>query len=319
MSRIRKNYDSSFRARFRRYILGESEIPEVDYMPMYEKQIAEEKAEDERATEHYLMPPEVDPMEDAKRYAEISGMRWFRRLYGIMALLLCVAISGLLIYNVAFMPEFGSADTAMNNEVTERYIEKGREETGVVNTVTGVILQYRGFDTFGETHVLFLATIAVMILLKRRKDEEPVRMDGENPGGDRILRTMAHFMVPLIFLFGLYILVNGHLSPGGGFSGGAVLGAGLILYSASFGFTATARFFNERIYDIVKVGSLALYSLLIIYYLFTGANGIDSIVPLGKAGAIISSGLILPINILVGFEVACTMYAFFALFRKGGL
>ncbi len=319
MSRIRKDYDISFRARFRRYIMGETELPEVDYMPEFQKQIAEEKAEDERATEHYLMPPAVDPMEDAKRYAEFSGMRWFRRLYAVMALVLCVGICGILIYNVAFMPEFGSADTAMNNEVTERYIEKGQEETGVVNTVTGVILQYRGFDTFGETHVLFLATIAVMILLKKRKDEEPVRMDGENPGGDRILRTMAQFMVPIIFLFGLYVLVNGHLSPGGGFSGGAIIGAGLILYSASFGFTATARFFNERIYDIVKVGSLVIYSLLIIYYLFTGANGIASVVPLGKAGAILSSGLILPINILVGFEVACTMYAFFALFRKGGL
>ncbi|MBO4280613.1 MAG: hypothetical protein J5872_02040 [Lachnospiraceae bacterium] len=319
MSRIRKDYDTSFRARFRRYIMGETELPEVDYMPEFQKQIAEEKAEDERATEHYLMPPVVDPMEDAKRYAEFSGMRWFRRLYAVMALVLCVGICGILIYNVAFMPEFGSADTAMNNEVTERYIEKGQEETGVVNTVTGVILQYRGFDTFGETHVLFLATIAVMILLKKRKDEEPVRMDGENPGGDRILRTMAQFMVPIIFLFGLYVLVNGHLSPGGGFSGGAIIGAGLILYSASFGFTATARFFNERIYDIVKVGSLVIYSLLIIYYLFTGANGIASVVPLGKAGTILSSGLILPINILVGFEVACTMYAFFALFRKGGL
>lgn len=319
MSRIRKDYDKSLHARFLRYITGEDEPEAPDYMPLFEKQIAEEKKEDEKATEHYLVPPLQDPKEDAIRYAEFSGMKWFRRLYRIMAVILCVAICGVLIYNVAYMPKFGAADSPTNNEVAERYLEKGAEETGVVNMVTGLILQYRGFDTFGETHVLFIGTIAVMILLKKKKEDMKSEAEGEQVGGDLILRTIARFLVPLIFLFGIYVLLNGHLSPGGGFSGGAVIGAGLILYSASFGFTATARFFNEKIYDMVKVGSLALYSVLIIYYLFTGANGIASIVPLGKWGNIISSGLILPINILVGFEVACTMYAFYALFRKGGL
>ena len=169
MSRIRKNYDRSFRARFLRYISGETELPEKDYMPDFEKQIEAEREEDEKATEHYLVPPIVDPMEDAKRYAEFSGMKWFRRLYTVMAVLLCVSISTVLIFNVIFMPSFGSADTPMNNEVSQRYLEKAAEETGTVNSVTGLILQYRGFDTFGETHVLFIATIAVMILLKRKR------------------------------------------------------------------------------------------------------------------------------------------------------
>ena len=319
MSRIRKDYDNSLHARFLRYITGESEPETPDYMPLFEKQIASEKEKDEKATEHYLVPPIRDPKEDAIRYAEFSGMKWFRRLYKVMAVLLCIAICGMLIYNVAFMPKFGDVNAPTNNEVAERYLSKGAEETGVVNMVTGLILQYRGFDTFGETHVLFIGTIAVMILLKKKKEEMKPEAEGEQVGGDLILRTIARFLVPLIFLFGIYVLLNGHLSPGGGFSGGAVIGAGLILYSAAFGFTATARFFDEKIYDMVKVGSLALYSILIIYYLFTGANGIASVVPLGKLGNIISSGLILPINILVGFEVACTMYAFYALFRKGGL
>ena len=170
MSRIRNNYENSFRARFLRYIMGEDELPEKNYMSDFRKQIDIEKEEDEKATEHYLVPPLEDPMSDAKRYAEMSGLRWFRRLYSVMAVLLCIAISALLIYNVTFMPRFGASDSPMNNEVTERYLEKAGEETGTVNVVTGLILQYRGFDTFGETHVLFIATIAVMILLKMKKD-----------------------------------------------------------------------------------------------------------------------------------------------------
>ena len=55
------------------------------------------------------------------------------------------------------------------------------------------------------------------------------------------------------------------------------------------------------------------------YYFYMGAHGLDNHIPLGTPGNIISSGLILFINIFVGTEVACTMYAFYALFRKGGL
>ena len=88
---------------------------------------------------------------------------------------------------------------------------------------------------------------------------------------------------------------------------------------SAFGFQKTQRFFNEKTYKIVKVSALTLYGILMIYYFYTGANGIDNHIPLGNPGSILSSGMILPINIFVGSEVACTMYAFYALFRRGGL
>ena len=87
----------------------------------------------------------------------------------------------------------------------------------------------------------------------------------------------------------------------------------------TFGFHKTQRFFNEKTYDAVKVGALSLYSITMIYYFYTGANEIQNRIPLGTPGDILSSGMILPINIFVGLEVACTMYAFFALFRRGGM
>lgn len=321
MSKIRKNYNNSFSYRFWRFMDGESaEKPEEDYAARVEA--SEEETTDGHG--HFMVIKDRDPHEDAKRFAEMSGFRWFRKIYQVLAGVLGVLIVTLLIYNVASMPTFGSEDTAMNNEVMDRYLEEGQEETGSVNLVTGMILQYRAFDTFGETNVLFIATCTVMILLMLKRDDkgnDELQMDTDRtyePKKDIILQTVARVVVPLIFLFGFYILLNGHLSPGGGFSGGAIMGAGLILHSAAFGFGRTQRFFNEHVYEIVKVGSLCLYALIITYYLFTGANGIASIVPLGIPGNIISAGLILPINILVGLEVACTMYAFYAYFRKGG-
>ena len=134
-----------------------------------------------------------------------------------------------------------------------------------------------------------------------------------------ILKVVAGLLVPIVFLFGIYIILNGHLSPGGGFSGGAVLGSGLILYLNAFGFQKMEKIFNEKIYRRVTLSALTFYCLAKSYSFFTGANHLESGIPLGTPGAILSSGLILPLNICVGLVVACTMYAFYALFRKGGM
>ena len=170
--------------------------------------------------------------------------------------------------------------------------------------------------------MLFIAATCVIILL--RKDEREIENARETdwkyePKPDEILQKITLLLVPIIFLYGFYIILNGHLSPGGGFSGGAVIGAGLILYVTTFGFHKTQRFFGEKTYEAVKVGALTLYSILMIGYFYTGANQMRSLIPKGTPGDILSSGMILPINLFVGLEVACTMYAFFALFRRGGM
>ena len=126
-------------------------------------------------------------------------------------------------------------------------------------------------------------------------------------------------LVPPIIIFGIYVVLNGHLSPGGGFSGGAIIGAALILYLNAFGFKKTERFFTMKTFKGVTFAALSFYALSKSYSFFTGANHLESHIPLGTPGNILSSGLILPLNICVGLVVACTMYGFYALFRKGDL
>ena len=214
-------------------------------------------------------------------------------------------------------------------------------------------MDYRAFDTFGESCVLFIASCCVLVLLRidqgrdvagtvqdrnnaktdKHRDiavkdphslENLKRLEAANdrlyePKNDVILQKCSCVLVPLIFVFGVYIVLNGHLSPGGGFSGGAVLGSGLILYLNAFGFQKMEKIFNEKIYRRVTLSALTFYCLAKSYSFFTGANHLESGIPLGTPGAILSSGLILPLNICVGLVVACTMYAFYALFRKGGM
>ena len=97
-----------------------------------------------------------------------------------------------------------------------------------------------------------------------------------------------------------------------------IIGAGLILYLTAFGFQATGRFINETVVRILTVSALTFYCFAKSYSFYTGANHLPSVITTGTPGAILSAGLIVYLNICVGIVVACTMYSFYALFRKGG-
>jgi len=256
------------------------------------------------------------------------GLKKFELIYKIASVIFCSILIGLLLLTVSYLPPVGTADRPVNNEVAQRYIEKGLEETGAVNIVSGMILDYRAFDTLGESHVLFTATVTVLILLrldrkKKENGESTVDMAELNdqiyePQNDAILQAAAFILVPIIIIFGIYVILNGHLGPGGGFSGGAIIGAGLILHLNAFGFQKTGRFFTEKTYKWISFSALSFYCVAKSYSFFTGANHLENVIPKGTPGAILSSGLILPLNIAVGLVVASTMYAFFVMFRKGG-
>lgn len=265
---------------------------------------------------------EEEPDEVTKEILAKRFVRGFEKYYKLMAVVLGGAIIAALLVTVSYLPKFGDADNPYNNEVSERYLEKGLEETGAVNAVTGMILDYRAFDTFGESCVLFIAAACVLILLREdQKDAEEKALADEKyePRSDAILQASAKVLFPSIMMFGIYILLNGHLSPGGGFSGGAIMGAGLILHVNAFGYKKTRKFFNEKTYKRITVGALSFYCIAKSYSFYTGANHLESKIPLGTAGNLLSSGLILPLNICVGLVVACTMYAFYTLFKKGGM
>ena len=245
---------------------------------------------------------------------------WYRSA----SVIVCMLVIGLLMAVVAKMPRFGGADTLVDSEVSAFYVEHTMEETGAVNIVTGIILDYRGFDTLGESHVLFIAVCAVLLMLsiKGEKDEKERLLEAAHeqyfePRHDVILQSAARILTPLIFVFGLYIIFNGHLSPGGGFSGGAVLGAGLILYQNAFGYEKIERFFTYKTFRVVSVICLISYSCMKGYHFFTGANQLENGISAGHIGHIFSAGLLLPLNFVVGGVVACTMYALYTMFRRG--
>jgi len=264
----------------------------------------------ERRSPRFSRPSDED-RENWQRHHLKKFFNW----YPIAAVAICVTLIGVLMAAALEMPTFGQIDNPINNEVSEHYLEYGQEETGSSNAVTAMILSYRGFDTLGESCVLFLAVVSVMILLLRDEkntDEHDLqKMEREDAicqaHQDIILKQAARLLVPFMFLFAIYVLLNGEHSPGGGFSGGTILGAGLILFSSAYGPGNMRMILTYRTYSAVRTFGLVLYVVLYGAYIFVGANNLPNYL----------EGMTLLIDLAVGLVVACTVYGFYAMFARG--
>ncbi len=93
----------------------------------------------------------------------------------LLPLLVAVLTGGFLIYGTLDMPSFGDPDARVHTHMAHEFIEGSEEDIGVPNIVTSVLATYRGYDTLGETTVIFTAGVAVMALigLRRRREERP--------------------------------------------------------------------------------------------------------------------------------------------------
>lgn len=91
----------------------------------------------------------------------------------ILPLFLSCVIAGVLIYGTLGLPPFGAAETAVHQHVGPYYLSQSIPDTSVPNVVTSVLASYRGYDTLGETTVIFTAGIGVLLLLKGRRKQTP--------------------------------------------------------------------------------------------------------------------------------------------------
>ena len=91
-----------------------------------------------------------------------------------LPLAVSLAVGVVLIYGTLGLPEFSNPDAPIHVHVVPRYLNEIKKEVDVPNVVTAVLASYRGYDTLGETTVVFTAGAGVIALLRRRrKDRKP--------------------------------------------------------------------------------------------------------------------------------------------------
>ncbi len=210
-------------------------------------------------------------------------MKWI----GIIGVLL---FGSLLFYGSLDFPIWGDPQAPASRHVSPYYIENTIEETSVPNIVTAVLADYRSFDTMFETIVIFTAGIACILILRRFDFKESrqarlyrhlptgitlrIKRSGKYPVGsddferidsdwipyDLIVKTTCRMIMPFIQIFALYVIAHGHHSPGGGFQGGVILGASMILYAIAFDLRSALKRMSERITALLCTLGVFIYT-----------------------------------------------------------
>lgn len=183
-------------------------------------------------------------------------------------------------------------------------------ERHVLNVVSAVIFDYRGFDTLGEEFILFASITGVVLLLRNERAVErshaAAPRDGSmaEPRPGDALRLSATTMAAVVWLFGAYVAFTGHLSVGGGFQAGAILSAAWVLVYVAYGREALDRVAPTNRLEWGEAFGAGGYVVLGLLGLAAGEPYLANVLPLGTAGNLFSSGTILTLNLLVAVEVA---------------
>lgn len=189
------------------------------------------------------------------------------------------------------------------------YAENADEELGAQNVVTSIVVSYRGLDTLGEVAVLFLIAAIVGYFLIGGTLQAPIHPPSE------LLGTASRFLLPILLLSGASIFVNGHLTPGGGFQGGAVMASGALLFMLGNPETSISHFVLGALESISGV----LFVVIGLLGLILAGGFLDPrILPSGVFGMILSAGAIPLIYSFVGLKVGAELAGILTSMRSVG-
>jgi multicomponent Na+:H+ antiporter subunit B len=137
-------------------------------------------------------------------------------------------------------------------------------------------------------------------------------------GMSKVVRTIANIMFPLVIIYGLYVIAHGHLTPGGGFQGGAVVASGCALLLVAYGSSCIFKKIKESHLSILEsLGALGFISLAFIGVFtgsvffsnfLTGTNLLFGAIPTGGAADINTGGTLPLMNFAVGLKVIAGLF-----------
>ena len=236
--------------------------------------------------------------------------------------LIFVAILGFVlmhgIYSINSFDNMTNAD--LNDRVSSKYItssvnsdapetEYGKTsdlESSSANVVTRIVVDYRSFDTLGEVTVLFISALGVGYLLSSGTR----RSYGYKANG--VLKTASAVLFPIIVTIGVNIFVHGHLTPGGGFPGGAMIASAVLLILLSGGRVGL----KSKKFKITEGLAGTSYAVIGLIGLVAAGSFLKNWLPTGVVGDLLSAGIIplvsIAIGIKVGMELSGLIADFFA-------
>jgi multicomponent Na+:H+ antiporter subunit B len=223
-----------------------------------------------------------------------------------LSLFLLAAAGGaaLLVWGLAGLPGFGHYHGVYGHVINARGVAE-RHATNVVNTT---VFDYRGIDTVGEEFIFFAAVMGVTLLLRVARREHEERP--EDHSADRKLvdtsdavRVGSLILIPPLLVVGLYVVVHGYLTPGGGFQGGVVLAAAPIMIYLSGRYLSFRAISPMAVLDFGEGTGAAGFVVIGLVGMAVGSAFLLNFLPIGQTGSVFSGGTLPLINLSVGLEV----------------
>lgn len=189
------------------------------------------------------------------------------------------------------------------NPIATHYATDGPAEVGAANLVTAVVVTYRGFDTLGEVTILFITAAIIGFFLGMIHGSHPLLTEGWHRSSELFI-TASRMLIPIILLLGAYVFINGHLSPGGGFQGGAIVATAFVLLLLA----KPESHLNHRIIAWVESVSGVAFVVIGILGIFLAGGFLDNrILPPGTFGTLLSAGVIPILYIFIGLKVGAEL------------
>ena len=243
---------------------------------------------------------------------------------------LATTIVSLLAIGVVVLPIFIS-DTAWPVAARDYLAERGTADSGAINIVSAIYLGYRVFDTFGETIVLLVAVLGTMGILTRVESLVDSTAEEEHTIGTvsgfsltnekrrshalrtHLLEVVTGKIGPIVLLFGFYVMLYGHVSPGGGFQGGVIIASGIVFLALGNPQEGSSGISNPEI--LVRLETVAFLTLVLVFFsgFFLGNGFFGN--PL--EGTSIPVGYIVLLNAVIGLKVG-TSIGFMCIAMMGG-
>jgi multicomponent Na+:H+ antiporter subunit B len=222
--------------------------------------------------------------------------------------------AALLVGGISELPVFGNYPGPYGDIITA----SAPQDRRVTNVPTAVNFDYRGFDTLGEEYILFISVAGLALLLRK---ETGYREKSPQPGNhhplsvpDGTVQWIGFLLFGPLAVFGMYVILHGQLTPGGGFHGGVIIGAAWLLVYIASGQRLFHRLTPKKLVDAIEASGAAMYAIIGLLAFISGGLFLQNILPLGTPGDITSGGTIALINLFVGIEVATAFMLLFSEF-----
>lgn len=208
------------------------------------------------------------------------------------------SVTVMVVLGLLRMPAFGGSYHPYRNHAVVASVAHNTS-----NVVSSVNFDQRGYDTLGEESILLASVMGVSVLLRRTRDED--EQEGLNQGRTLDLTAFGGYvMLPVTAVIGFDVVTHGHLTPGGGFQGGVVLGTGLHLLYVAGRYQTLRRLSPTAPFEWGEALGAGAFACLGIAGLLVTGSFMVNVVPTGSLGHLMSGGTVPVLNGAVGVEVA---------------